>query len=319
MIDQKYESLSALAQGLIFGGMEEFAKFYGLYRGVVTDNRDPDQLGRIQVIVAGLGLTTPMTNVWLEPFLGGTGINRGSFCVPEIGDPVRVVFEKGDASRPKLYLPGWYDKSYKPDEFKYDSNGRPIVKGYISRLGHRFLISDEPGNEAVQISCHQPETTDKALTDFSVSSDRTTGKHSFVNMDGNGNILLLSHTGSHVNIDADNKAISIVDENGNSISMDEDGIKLIDKNGNAVSISGDSIDVQCISGSVNINASTVNVQAGNLFLGKGATFSSVLGEALIAYLSTHTHATTVPGTPTSPPIVPPQKSLLLSSSVKIKK
>ena len=65
----------------------------GLYRGVVTNDLDPQGLMRIEVLVpAVLG---PRQSVWALPCLP-----PGCGTVPPIGAPVWIQFEAGDASRP---------------------------------------------------------------------------------------------------------------------------------------------------------------------------------------------------------------------------
>ncbi len=73
-------------------------KYYGKYRGVVLNNADPLQLGRIQVQVpdvGGLALGT-----WAMPCLPVAGIQSGMYVVPPPSAGVWVEFEQGDADYP---------------------------------------------------------------------------------------------------------------------------------------------------------------------------------------------------------------------------
>ena len=72
--------------------------FYGKYRGLVINNVDPLQQGRIQVQVldvAGLGMVN-----WAMPCVPVAGIQNGVFALPEIGSGVWVEFEQGDPEKP---------------------------------------------------------------------------------------------------------------------------------------------------------------------------------------------------------------------------
>jgi hypothetical protein len=72
--------------------------FYGKYRGTVTNNLDPLQLGRVQVRVpAVLG---EGTNSWALPSSPYAGPGVGLFLVPPIGANVWVEFEGGDPEQP---------------------------------------------------------------------------------------------------------------------------------------------------------------------------------------------------------------------------
>lgn len=70
------------------------AKYYGKYRGMVLNNVDPRQQGRLQVQVPDVGGLLPMT--WAMPCVP---IN-GMFALPTIGSGVWVEFEQGNPDYP---------------------------------------------------------------------------------------------------------------------------------------------------------------------------------------------------------------------------
>ena len=73
-------------------------KFLGKYRGMVLNNADPLQLGRIQVQVpdvAGLATTS-----WAMPCLPVTGLQSGLYMVPPPNAGVWVEFEQGNPDYP---------------------------------------------------------------------------------------------------------------------------------------------------------------------------------------------------------------------------
>ncbi len=75
-------------------------RFYGKYRGKVTNNVDPQLMGRAQVSVpAVLG---DVTLAWAMPCAPFAGPGVGLFTVPPIGANVWVEFEGGDADYPIL-------------------------------------------------------------------------------------------------------------------------------------------------------------------------------------------------------------------------
>jgi hypothetical protein len=72
--------------------------YYGKYRGKVTNNLDPMQLGRIQVSVpAVLG---EGSNSWALPAVPYAGPGIGLFLVPPADANVWVEFEGGDPDYP---------------------------------------------------------------------------------------------------------------------------------------------------------------------------------------------------------------------------
>jgi uncharacterized protein involved in type VI secretion and phage assembly len=73
-------------------------KFYGKYRATVTNNIDPMQIGRIQVIVPDVSNLIPTT--WVMPCFPIAGKQMGAYLIPQIGSGVWVEFEQGDSDFP---------------------------------------------------------------------------------------------------------------------------------------------------------------------------------------------------------------------------
>jgi len=74
-------------------------KFYGKYRGTVTDNADPMQLGRLQVTVTDAPLCGNGSG-WAMPCVPYAGKNVGLFLIPPKDALVWVEFEEGDPDKP---------------------------------------------------------------------------------------------------------------------------------------------------------------------------------------------------------------------------
>jgi len=291
-------------------GLERFNLFYGTYRGLVVSTEDPEDRGRVKVRV--FSVSGKDINVWVDPSSQGAGTNRGMFWPPEKGDSVWVRFAQGKSERPWCYHGGWYGTEDVPAEFAY-SNKRPERRGFVTRAGHALILVDEAGSERVRLLWHKPDDGDAALTDPSLSADRTTGKNAFLSFEADGSAQLFNANGSHVNLDASDNSLTIMDENGNSVLMNSDGITLLSKDGNSASVNAGGMTV-IGKDVVNLMAPTVNVSAGGVFLGSQAASSAVLGEALISWLNTHAHGTGVG--PTTPPLVPASPALL-SQKVKV--
>jgi uncharacterized protein involved in type VI secretion and phage assembly len=83
-------------------------KFYGKYRGKVTDNRDPERLGRIRALVPDV-IGDEETG-WALPSAPYAGDGVGFFFVPPIGANVWMEFEKGNPHNP-IWVGGFWDKN----------------------------------------------------------------------------------------------------------------------------------------------------------------------------------------------------------------
>jgi Type VI secretion system/phage-baseplate injector OB domain len=70
-------------------------KYFGKFRGTVTNNLDPESRGRLIVMIPNF----PDTMVWAEacvPFLK----SPAKFDIPPVGMSVWVEFEQGDPDYP---------------------------------------------------------------------------------------------------------------------------------------------------------------------------------------------------------------------------
>ena len=73
------------------------SRYFGKYRGTVSDNADPTSRGRLKVRVpAVLG----EAEVWAMPCVPYAGDGVGFYALPEPGTGVWVEFEAGDPSYP---------------------------------------------------------------------------------------------------------------------------------------------------------------------------------------------------------------------------
>jgi uncharacterized protein involved in type VI secretion and phage assembly len=85
--------------------MNDPARWYGKFRGVVTDNQDPERLGRLRAVVPDVLGSTPST--WAMPCVPLAGPGMGVWGVPPVGAGVWVEFEQGDPDYP-IWVGGWW-------------------------------------------------------------------------------------------------------------------------------------------------------------------------------------------------------------------
>jgi len=117
-------------------------RHYGKYRGTVTTNVDPLQIGRIQVIVPDVDGLVPST--WAMPCVPIAGINTGVVAIPPVGAGVWVEFEHGDADHP-IWVGGFWGSAAEVPSL---SRTVPPGVGGITlqtALLNGIVISDAPG------------------------------------------------------------------------------------------------------------------------------------------------------------------------------
>jgi hypothetical protein len=83
-------------------------KYYGKYRGMVTDINDPLMLGRIQAKVPDI--LGDQDSGWAMPCVPCDLSNEIGSALPKVGAGVWIEFEKGDPDYP-IWSGCWYDSS----------------------------------------------------------------------------------------------------------------------------------------------------------------------------------------------------------------
>jgi uncharacterized protein involved in type VI secretion and phage assembly len=115
----------------------ERARVFEPVIGVVTDNKDPQKLGRVKLKFPFL---SEQDSTWWAPVVMlGAGNRRGWFFIPEINDEVLVLFEHGDIGRPVVIGSLWNGRD-KPPHGNPGGNPRRVIK---SRQGSRIVFDDE--------------------------------------------------------------------------------------------------------------------------------------------------------------------------------
>lgn len=122
--------------------MSDANKYFGKYRGLVIDNVDPLQTGRLMVQVPDVSNILPST--WAMPCLPFAGIQSGFYAVPEIGSAVWIEFEQGDPDYPIWVGCFWGSAADVPAlAFAGPPGLQQIVVQTVSQ--NTLLISDTPG------------------------------------------------------------------------------------------------------------------------------------------------------------------------------
>lgn len=117
-------------------------KYFGKYRGLVLNNIDPEQKGRLMVQVPdvlGLGLSS-----WAMPCVPMAGIQMGTYFVPLIGSGVWVEFEGGDPDYPIWTGGFWGSAAEVPALALAGIPGSPNI--VLQTTGQNtMVVSDLPG------------------------------------------------------------------------------------------------------------------------------------------------------------------------------
>ncbi len=221
------EALAAVVQELK-------SRYYGKYRGLVEDNKDPNGLGRLKVKVPGL-LGTEVVTGWAVPCVpyGGSS-DLGFFFIPEKEAGVWVEFEGGD-----LEFPVWVGTYWRSEEGKSQvpkpcnaegedagkEDTEPFCKIIKTTKGHTIQLDDADGDETLTIVEGKNKHVIRLDKEGIKVSDGP-NKHQ-VTLDKEG-IKVTDGVNEH-EVTLDKEGIKVTDgPNKHEVSLNKEGIKVSD-------------------------------------------------------------------------------------------
>jgi uncharacterized protein involved in type VI secretion and phage assembly len=199
------------------------SKVAGVVLGVVTNNKDPEKIGRVK-------LRLPWHNQdeesdWIRIVSLMAGKEMGIFFLPDKGDQVVVAFDNGDIGYPYVIGALW-DSQNKPPET--NSDGKNNIKLIKSRSGHKIIIDDNAEGKK-EMMVIQTKSGHKIALDDSQGKEmieiRDKSGESFIRIDSAKNEIAISSAGK----------LSIKDSKGNSIQIDSGKIAVSSQNELAIS------------------------------------------------------------------------------------
>jgi phage protein D/phage baseplate assembly protein gpV len=113
----------------------------GVVIGLVSNNNDPQKLGRVKVKFPWLD--DQLESNWARVCAVGAGNARGLHWLPEVNDEVVVAFEHGDFNYPYVLGNVWNGKDKQPEESAV-SGGKVEIRTLKTREGHLIRLTDGP-------------------------------------------------------------------------------------------------------------------------------------------------------------------------------
>jgi uncharacterized protein involved in type VI secretion and phage assembly len=124
----------------------EANKVIGVAVGVVTNNKDPENLGRVRVKFPWFSDDDESQWARIATFMAGK--NRGALFLPEVDDEVLVAFEHGDMRRPYIIGALWNGVDTPPEFVNDGKNNMRLIR---SRSGHLIKLDDTDGAEKIEV------------------------------------------------------------------------------------------------------------------------------------------------------------------------
>lgn len=179
-----------------FSGDDRSDAIQGVAAGIVTDNKDPERLGRVKITFPWRDDTEESYWARIATMMAGAG--RGTYFLPEIGDEVLVAFEDGDIHYPFVLGALWNGEEKPPED---NADGKNDVRKIRSRSGHEITLNDSAAGK-LEIKTKGGHTI--LLDDSSGSekiriADRT--KNNEIKFDSNQNSIDISSAAT-VNVES---------------------------------------------------------------------------------------------------------------------
>lgn len=278
--------------------------------GIVVENEDDEQRGRIKVACAALmGVDDNGDPVeypaWVSPAFpilsssDGEVADSGFFAVPNIG--VTVEFEitvsssfdqmpgQSSISNPD---PRWRACLLQPgDSLSEDfTTDYPHRMGWRSPKGHLLLFNNADDSERV------------TLRHGGADGD---GAGSYISFEPGGSVILGTENGQliYINDEDGKQAITLLDGNKNLIGLSDGQVSIVQGKKSHMIVMNDSGVFVTAAGVCTVTANDVSLSASSVNLGANAAEAVIKGNTFQTIFNAHTHTGNLGG-PTSPPLVP---------------
>ncbi|MTI85721.1 MAG: phage tail protein [Firmicutes bacterium] len=128
-------------------------KIDGVVVGIVTNNKDPEKMGRVKLKLP-IRECQNETN-WARVATLMAGSSKGTFFLPEVGDEVLVAFGDGDMRKPYVIGMLWNSKEKPPET---NSDGKNNIRKIKSRSGHELVFDDDKSSGNIVIHTNKGHT-----------------------------------------------------------------------------------------------------------------------------------------------------------------
>jgi len=123
----------------------------GAVVGIVTNNDDPEGMGRVKVRYPWLA--EDEESAWARVVSFMAGRDRGALFLPEVNDEVLLAFDHGNVHCPYVLGALWNGEDKPPESNRavLDGSGQVVQRIIKSRAGHTILLDDTGGGGGITI------------------------------------------------------------------------------------------------------------------------------------------------------------------------
>lgn len=168
------------------------AGWRGVVTALVTNNEDPQKMGRVKLKFPWLD--GQLESTWARVTGVGAGNSYGFYWLPEVNDEVLVAFEYGDFNRPCVIGGLWNGKDAPPEASPVEG-GKVKVRTIKTTEGHIIRLTD---GSAAAIEIIDSKTNTSIKMDTTNQKITITSKKD-ISIEATGNLEL---KGANITVDA---------------------------------------------------------------------------------------------------------------------
>jgi uncharacterized protein involved in type VI secretion and phage assembly len=191
-------------------------RVYGVVTALVTDVKDPEEMGRIRLSYPWLAAEGTDSG-WAPIVRPMAGKDRGFHYLPEVDDEALVAFEHGMVDHP-MVIGFLHNGEDLPPHDGIDEHVRRLK----SVSGHVLELDDRSGKESIRL--HTPKGHQLELHDPNAAIElHTAGGHKVRLQDSPGRIQLATNGGTKVTLDDSPSQVELTTTTGVTITISDTG------------------------------------------------------------------------------------------------
>ncbi len=150
-------------------------QYYGKYRGIVAENEDPENMGRVKARVPDV--FQDVVTSWALPCSPYAGVGSGQYSIPAVDAGVWIEFEAGDPAKP-IWTGCWWGRDEVPvnEEGTGKSPTLKVIRSETGLLvsmdddGQTLSISDKDGENILKIEVRSGDVLLKGVSKVTVEA-----------------------------------------------------------------------------------------------------------------------------------------------------
>jgi uncharacterized protein involved in type VI secretion and phage assembly len=170
-------------------------KFHGVYPAIVSDIKDPQNLGRVKLALPWL--SKDYVTDWARIVQLGAGKDVGLQMMPRPKEEVVIAFENGQLDSPIILGSVFGKTTGKIPNAKLIKNGKPLVTALTTKAGHQLIFDDDNDSSSITLQMKNGNACSVVMTDKGGITITTKGDRS-VTIKSSQNVIVQAEKNAKV-------------------------------------------------------------------------------------------------------------------------